>query len=144
NDQNIDGQSNSDSSVGGAALFVADPAGNAIASWIHGNSGWTQVGSYATGKNPIAVRVDPSSRFVFTLNRDDGTLSNFRINFGTEELSLVGTTGIGSNPSALAVGPQSIYVGSDAGIGEFSFNPATGAVASIGTVATGNPVAAIA
>jgi 6-phosphogluconolactonase (cycloisomerase 2 family) len=65
----------------------------------------TEVGTeVAAGNAPVSVRVDPSGRFAYAVNRGDGNVTTFVINPNTGALTEVGTeVAAGSAPASIAI-----------------------------------------
>ncbi|HEU5340046.1 lactonase family protein [Edaphobacter sp.] len=62
------------------------------------------------GTEPTAVAVDPSSSFVYVANRKDNTVSMFKINPVTGELTANGTIATGDEPFRITFDPSGKYM----------------------------------
>jgi 6-phosphogluconolactonase len=97
------------------------------------------VGSpYATGNSPGPVVVDPSNHFIWVANRDDNTISLFKIdhvNGGLSEILPRTTTGF--NPLAMVINATGtfIFVANElsSSISVYSINSSTGALRQVST-----------
>lgn len=75
----------------------------------------------ATGLSPIAVTVDPSGRFAYVSNQDDGTISMYTINTSTGVLTPTtpATVSGGGGPFAVTVGPYGKFAYAPVPYGNF-------------------------
>ena len=65
-----------------------------------------------TGSRPVSLAVDPAGRFLYTANRDDGTISQYVIDpvTGQATPNQPATVSGGSRPTWLAVDPSSRFL----------------------------------
>jgi 6-phosphogluconolactonase (cycloisomerase 2 family) len=103
---------------------------------------------YATGGGPVAVAIDPGSRFVYTANQGDNTLSAFSIGGASASnptlTPIVGSPiTVGRTPYGVAtdVSGNHLYVANrdDSTISVFSVDAGTGALTAI----SGSPFALV-
>jgi 6-phosphogluconolactonase (cycloisomerase 2 family) len=152
----------------GRYAFVVNEADNTIGSYLANStigvlvSSGSAVGTgtaYSPAGSPVAVAVDPSSRFVYVANSTTSVISGFNINAKTAALTCVGIAGdvcpstptatAGTNPSALAFvtqgGTEYLYaVNFDSdNISEFAVS-GSGTLASFASIGTGSGPSAIA
>ena len=98
----------------------------------------------ATGRSPVAIALDPGTRYAYVVNRADGTLSGFTIDSasGLPTAFAAAPARTGALPTAVAVdqGGSAVYVAnSGAGrVSEFSLDAMSGAL----TPVAGSPFAA--
>ncbi len=94
---------------------------------------------FAAGASPLAVAVDPSSKFVFAANEGDNTLSTYSIGAGGTLSAVAGSPyTVGSKPQSVTVDPsgQFVYVATaDGNVWGFALNTTTGSL----TAVTGSP-----
>ena len=64
---------------------------------------------FPAGNNPVAVNVLPSSNFVYAVNENDATISDFQVGAGGA-LSLIATYPVGVAPNAIASDPTSKFL----------------------------------
>jgi 6-phosphogluconolactonase len=131
--------------------YVANYAGNNVSAYrINPLTGaFTEVagGPIAAGNQPVAVAVDPSSKFVYVANAATrsarGNVSAYTINRTTGALTAVAGSpfAAGTQPAAVAVDPSSkfVYVANvfSNNVSAYSINQATGAL----TPVAGSPFA---
>lgn len=105
----------------------------------------TYLGEWNTGSQVSLVAIDPSSRFVFTANNGNSSVSKYVINT-SPGFSLTGlqtlVTSVATNPDGICVHPSGLYVytGSANAVGyviAFSVNQSTGDLTEIGAYALG-------
>lgn len=125
----------------GSFLFVADSGTNAVDCFTIDRTKGTltppaapAMSAAPCGKLPYAVLVDPTSKFVYTANLGDNTISAFMIQTGGSLApcttpSLV----VGSGPSALAMDPTGKFL--------YVANTNDNTLSVCGIDATGNPSA---
>lgn len=101
----------------------------------------SSAGNYAAGSNPVAIAIDPDSKFAYISNNTAGTISAFSIDQSNGILYSLGNSvsGAGTNPATLTVDSTGKYLyvangDSTVGIWSIALN---GSIAQI----TGSPFA---
>lgn len=97
---------------------------------------------FAAGASPVAVALDPTSKFVFVANEGDNTLSVYTMGSGGELMPIGGSPfTVGTQPQGVTVDPsgQFVYVASaDGKVYAFKLNAGTASM----TPVTGSPFSA--
>jgi 6-phosphogluconolactonase (cycloisomerase 2 family) len=135
--------------VTGGLLYAADdqalglpPQGTVYAFQLNGFGGLTPDNADASGNNPDAIAVDPSSRFVYSANLGAGNISGYTITPSTGVISsmLPSPFSAGAGPDAITIDPTGrfLYVGNFAGaisdsIKAYAIDAASGSLSSIGS-----------
>jgi 6-phosphogluconolactonase (cycloisomerase 2 family) len=128
----------------GGFLYVTDSVANSVDEYSYGANGTLgQWINYEVGAAPKGVTIDPTGSFLYVSNSGDGTVSAFKINASTGQLTAIAGspfvaagTASPNTPTAVQVDPsgQFAYVGNgDAGtLSVFTINLATGALTVVG------------
>jgi 6-phosphogluconolactonase len=122
------GMSGTSNANNGVSAFAIDP-NTGVLTQITGSP-------FPTGNDPQGIVSDPTGKFLYTANSQDGTLSAFTIDGSSGALTPVGSPYVTlSGPEALAIDPggQFLYVGenSTTGIEAFTINATSGALTPI-------------
>lgn len=123
----------------GAFAVIANAATNnvSVMSLDAATGTLTNIGGspFAAGANPLAIAVDPTSKFVFVTNEGDNTLSAYTMDSGGSLTPINGSPfTVGSQPQGVTVDPSGnfVYVAtSDSKVWGFTLNTGT---ASLGPV----------
>lgn len=133
-------------------LYAVDLNGGLLYTFSTSASGsLTPVTNVAAGTGPQAVAVDPTGQFLYVADKDAAQISIFQIDPATGVPAAAGSISVTADPYALAFDPSGndLYVTSlgslasssattSAGsVTAFQINPATGALTTVGTYATG-------
>ncbi len=102
----------------------------------------TLLGSSVTGTAPLALDVDPLSKFLYVANQSSGSVSAFKIASNGNLAQISGSPYVtGSSPTAVRVDKSSnfVYVANQGSstISIFTINSGSGALTAAGTTATG-------
>ena len=139
-----------DGSYGSVAMYTIDATTGALTSTgtINGNCPGLC--------NPGVMVVDPSGKFAYVVTGGAGIPFNvamYTIDATTGALTSIGTIAAGPDPTSVAVDPAGnfVYVATEnatpglaGGVSMYAINAATGALASIGTIAAGpDPVSVV-
>ena len=126
--------------------FAYDPTSGALSQLTSLGSPYG-VGSGA-GSGPTGIAVDPTGRFLYVTDYNDGSIAAFRI-ASSGQLSLIGSpVATGTGPNDVKVDPSGhfAYVANFLGntVSVFTINPTTGALTFAATVPAANASAALA
>ena len=130
--------------LAGTFAYGVDGISSASAYSADGATGiLTLVGSSVTGSAPVALDIDPSSKFVYVTNQTSGSLSAFKIASNGTLAQISGSPFVtGTSPSAVRVDKSGsfVYVANQSSntISLFTLNSSSGALTSAGTSATGS------
>jgi 6-phosphogluconolactonase (cycloisomerase 2 family) len=107
-----------------------------------------QISSVATGNSPSAVLAEPSGKYVYVANENDGTVSAYTLNNSTGALTAIGTAiAAGSGTTALSYSNDGKYLyalnGTAGTVSIFTIN-ANGSLTAAGTATTGTAPSSIA
>lgn len=89
--------------------YVANSTDATVTAYSMSNGALTQVGTYATGTQPVAIGIDPSTaHFLYTVNFLGSTISNFELDetAGTLLDTQSSPYGTNANPTAVAAIPH--------------------------------------
>jgi len=100
--------------------------------------------SIATGKAPQFGAVDPTGRFLYVPNKDDGTVSAYKI-ADTGALAAIGAVKAGTGPTAIVVHPSGKYAyvcnnGSN-DVSQYSIHKTSGALSALSPPSVKGPTA---
>lgn len=94
---------------------------------------------FAAGANPLAIAVDPTSKFAFVANEGDNTLSAYMMDSGGNLTAISGSPfAVGGQPQGVTVDPSGkfVYVATaDGNVWAFTLNTGTASLTPI----TGSP-----
>ena len=94
----------------------------------------------SVGLNPVAMAVDPTNNFLYVVNQGSNTVSGFRINAATGELSALNpaTVPTGTRPVALTIHPNGKFLfvsnNGSSSISGFTLDTTSGKLAAIETI----------
>jgi 6-phosphogluconolactonase (cycloisomerase 2 family) len=96
-----------------------------------GNGALSQIATaIASGTGPRSLAIDPTGRFVYTVNFNSASVSQYSINQNTGALTYVGAVVTGTGPSGLAIDPTGkfLYVTNTGGdtVIQYSINQTNG------------------
>jgi 6-phosphogluconolactonase (cycloisomerase 2 family) len=115
------------------------------------SGGGTPPPCYGTGTNPVFIAIEPTGQRLYTVNKDAGTLSMFRIshvipNIGVLSPIAPGSVAAGQNPTSMAIDPFGRFAwvanSGSGSISAYGISQATGQLTPFGC-ATGSTTAPI-
>ena len=142
----------------GKFAYVANYGSNTVSCYtINAATGaLTSAGTVTAGTSPYSVAMDPAGKFAYVANFGSASVSAYTIDAATGALTQIdadsGTAGMqnfptGTQPLSVTVAASGkfAFVATNSGqVSAFTINPATGALTSAGTVATGYYMRAVA
>jgi 6-phosphogluconolactonase len=124
----------------GGTLYAADDTANVVRRYtLEANGAMTLVGTATpTGSAPVAMTFDSTGKYLYVVNRDEGSVSEFSRDATTGALVLIGTISTGGNlPTAITIDPDNLLVfvpNSGSGtVSVFKPSSANGTLTAVGT-----------